>query len=380
MQSGNASGFWSYVHADDDASHGRIAQLARDIVAEYEMQTAEAIDLFLDRDDLSWGQAWKDVINQALASVAFFVPVITPRFFKSVECRREMTQFTDEATALGVRQLVMPILWVDVPALRMPKERDDLMDAIVDIQWVDWTQLRHAARNSSEYTLAVEKLAKQLVEANAIVDQVDLATQAANLGEPDAEEDESGVLERLAEMELAMPEWTTTVEAMSADIRALGHVAEEGTAEIKAGGAQTQSFAGRLTLLRKIAARLQGPADDLQAHGEQFISRLVAVDRGVQVLIAGARDEVAGDPSARAAFDLYFDSLRNLDDEAQVTVINTEGLLQSVVPLQKLSRDMKKPTQSISNGLVRLREGVDVIHGWVEQIDGLGWENLPIDE
>jgi len=34
-------GFWSYVHADDDAESGRIAQLARDVVAQFEMLTGE---------------------------------------------------------------------------------------------------------------------------------------------------------------------------------------------------------------------------------------------------------------------------------------------------------------------------------------------------
>jgi len=42
-----AAGFWSYVHADDDAERGRISQLAREVMAQYRLNTASELDLFL---------------------------------------------------------------------------------------------------------------------------------------------------------------------------------------------------------------------------------------------------------------------------------------------------------------------------------------------
>jgi hypothetical protein len=86
-------GFWSYVHADDEMDWGRISNLARDIVGHYEGLRAEKIELFLDRDDLHWGDQWRHKIDAALSNVAFFVPVITPRYFASAECRRELQFF-----------------------------------------------------------------------------------------------------------------------------------------------------------------------------------------------------------------------------------------------------------------------------------------------
>jgi len=68
-----AQGFWSYVHKDDKTESGRISQLARDVVAQYEMITGEAIELFLDRDSLEWGDEWQAKVDASLASVAFFI-------------------------------------------------------------------------------------------------------------------------------------------------------------------------------------------------------------------------------------------------------------------------------------------------------------------
>lgn len=53
-------GFWSYVHADDEVEGGRITELARDVVNQFEMNSGEAISLFLDRDAIDWGENWKE--------------------------------------------------------------------------------------------------------------------------------------------------------------------------------------------------------------------------------------------------------------------------------------------------------------------------------
>ncbi|MFJ4074786.1 TIR domain-containing protein [Curtobacterium sp. NPDC089991] len=373
----SASGFWSYVHADDEATHGRIAQLARDIVAEYEAQTTEKIQLFLDRDDLKWGDAWRSVIDEALASVAFFIPVVTPRFFKSVECRRELKQFADRAKALGVKQLIMPILWIDVPDLHDPAKRDDVMDMVVDFQWEPLTNLRHATRDSPEYTKAVESLAARISSVNAAVDELDLAhlATAAEEVEDEAPDD----MERLAEMEEAMPNWIEAMSDITEDVKAFGTVAEAGAADLNSESPQTKSFAGRLTLVRQMAQQLQVPADAAEVHGGEFATRLASVDRGVQILIARADEAAEGDTEAREGLAKFFASLKGLDREAQGAVIGVSGLLESVRPITKTSRDMKKPVQALQNGLVHVQEGVAVIHGWIEQIDRLGWD-LPDPE
>jgi hypothetical protein len=80
-------GFWSYVHADDHAENGKITSLAEDVTSQYELLTGERINLFLDKNSLEWGEQWKKKVDEGLGSVAFFIAVITPRYFMSAECR-----------------------------------------------------------------------------------------------------------------------------------------------------------------------------------------------------------------------------------------------------------------------------------------------------
>lgn len=114
---GTAAAFWSYVHADNDAEGGRILDLAARVRGAYRLFTAEDLDLFVDRKDVLWGDAWRDRIDEAIAGTTFFIPIVTPSYFQSEECRRELLQFTSEATRLGLEQLLMPIYWAPVTAL-----------------------------------------------------------------------------------------------------------------------------------------------------------------------------------------------------------------------------------------------------------------------
>ncbi len=147
----NLQGFWSYVHADDQAEAERISRLARDVAGQFEMLTGESLALFLDRDAVKWGEDWRDKIDSSLASVAFFIPVMTPRYFMSPECRRELQFFARRATNLGIKELVLPLLYVDVPALHDETATDDLIALVRTFQWEDWRELRFAELTDEGY-------------------------------------------------------------------------------------------------------------------------------------------------------------------------------------------------------------------------------------
>src|SRR4051812_13855319 len=98
----NATGFWSYVHADDQAEGGRILALAHHLQEEYALLTGDKLRLFLDRDDLRWGDEWREKLDHALAGVTFFIPIVTPRYFASQECRAELLAFESRARNVGL--------------------------------------------------------------------------------------------------------------------------------------------------------------------------------------------------------------------------------------------------------------------------------------
>jgi hypothetical protein len=365
---GNAQGFWSYAHRDDEAEAGRISQLARDVVAQYEMITGEAIELFLDRDSLEWGDEWQAKVDASLASVAFFIPVLTPRYFQSAECRRELNVFARLAERLGVRELVMPILYIDVPALHDDPPEDETMVLVKSFQWESWVDLRFADSASSEYRRAVAKLARRLADANALAERTDVSAAAIALSEGD-DDQELGVLDLMARAEEAMPQWSETMQEITREIENISTLAQATTAEMAQGDKQGKGFAARLTAARRMAKELDGPAQRIDNLGEQFARQLYEIDQGVRLLIERLPGEVEEDPEGRESACEFFQSVRLMADSAEEGLGALKGMVDAMSPIEGMSRDLRPRLRKLNHGLTLMYEGRNVIRSWVAQIE-----------
>ncbi|MDQ0612399.1 hypothetical protein QF046_000040 [Microbacterium sp. W4I4] len=363
-------GFWSYVHNDDDASFGKIVQLGRDLKSQYEMVTGTSVELFLDRDSLAWGDAWESVIHSNLGTVAFFIPVITPAYFKSAACRAELERFAERTSKEGLKGLLLPILWVPSSELDEEASTDPLVQIVKDRQWEDWTYLRHDERGSSEYSKTLEKMAKRIQRANEAADLAEAAAlpESDDAADGDEADDEPGRLEKLAEMEENVNLWMDDIVEANEGLKQMGEIAQARTAEMNV-DPRARTFAGRLTLVRQIAGELQAPADRIKEAGIAFAMKVSAVDEGVRIIIDSAPEEIAADPEAIEQFRSFFNQLRDLDAVTTTVDSQLSGFVSSIAPLQKQSRDMKKPVEAATVGVTRIQAAIGIIHDWIALID-----------
>jgi hypothetical protein len=367
-------GFWSYVHRDDEDVDGRISKLARDLVARYGMITGEDIQLFLDRDSIEWGDEWRARVDESLATVAFFIPVLTPRYFQSVECRRELNHFARKAEELGIKELVMPIHYVDVPGLDQDDIDDPAMALIKRFQWRDWRELAFADTASPEYRREVALMAKRLMEANRAAEQADTTTSAIELIEGGEEDESPGLLDRMAEAEEALPEWNTTLVQLTQEIEALGNMMSEGAADIRRGENQGPGFAARLVVARRIARDLDEPADRIEVLAREFTRQLNAVDSGVRVMIEQVPGEIQEDEGNRAVICEFFASIRGLVAGAESGLGSLQGMIDSMQPLERMSRDLRPHLRKLRQTLTLVTEGRAVMREWVRLMDATGVE------
>jgi hypothetical protein len=361
-------GFWSYVHADDDADSGRIAQLARDVRAQFEMLTGEPIDLFLDRDQLAWGDDWRPEIDSSLASIAFFVPVITPRYFKSDECRRELNFFARRAERLGVKELVLPVLWVSFPGLHDDNPADDLISLVKRFQWSDWTTLKFEELGSGEYRRAVVQLAERLVKANANA-EVSAATLDLDAVAAADDEDEFGSLDKLGAMEESLPHMTEILVEVGEAIQDIGRAMQGATEDIRANVNPKAEVANRLRVARDLATRLAEPAGQVRSLGSNFSGSLNDVDEGVRIIIERAPAEIADTPDALEQFESFFSSIREMVTQAEVGMGAISSMIAQSEPIEKMSRDLRKPLRTLREGLTLFVDGLSIMRGWVKLID-----------
>lgn len=366
-------GFWSYVHADDEAEEGRITRLARDVVAQYELITGEVIEVFLDKDAIEWGENWRGRIDDSLASVVFFVPIITPRYFSSAECRRELQFFARRATALGVKELIMPLVYVRIPGLSDDLPADEAVSLVKQFQWEDWTVLRFADPHSGEYRKAVACLAERLVRANEHVQQVDLAGAAEDLvqsGMSDGDEDETpGFLDQVAKAEEDLPKWSDTMLVIGEQIEEIGVVMQQATEEMAKGDAQGKGFAARLTIAKILAHQLRQPAERIVSFGSEFTSYLHSVDTGIRALISRAPVEVEEDAAAEEQVCQFFDMVRQLAGSAHEGLGSLQQMVDAIDGIQGMSRDLRPSLRALRKGLTVMIEGREVSDEWVKLID-----------
>lgn len=159
--------FMSYVRFDDQHEDGRLSEFRERLSAEVRMQTGEAFPIFQDRNDIQWGENWKQRIDDSLDGSTFLIPIITPSFFRSEACREEVDRFRGRETELNKYDLILPVYYVNCPAVNDPTNPTiaSLAELIFSHQYADWRELRFEPLTSPEIGRMLAKMAVQIREA-----------------------------------------------------------------------------------------------------------------------------------------------------------------------------------------------------------------------
>jgi hypothetical protein len=367
-------GFWSYVHADDVAEGGRIKQLANHLCEQYALISGESIEIFVDHDALEWGDNWREHVDSSLASILFFIAVITPRYFLSVECRRELQEFTRGAERLGVRELVLPLVYVDVPTLREESPPDEAVALVKTYQWADWRELRFEDVTSRAYRRAVAALAQRLIDANQRVLAAEISAPRASDGALVPSETR-GTLDVLAAGEEALTGMTETQGDLGSETEMVGNLVQQATDDIQR-AEQQGTFADQLAVARRLAHDLSLPAERVLELANNYTTDLYKVDGATRTIIAKLLTEASGNPTKRAEWDEFADAIIRLADTTNRSAAITREFMDSLSQLESLSRELQPPIQKLRHGLTIFTEGASVINEWRRLVDEANIQTL----
>jgi TIR domain-containing protein len=187
--------FMSYTHLDDERDGRRLTEFRKHLSSEVRAQTGEAFVIFQDRTHIEWGQNWEERIDGAINQVTFLIPIISPGYFKSQQCRDELEKFLKRERELGRNDLILPLYHIDTPLMNDNEKRasDSSAQAIAAHQYADWRDLRFDSFDSAAVCKRLADLAIQIRNAlERTVVTRDLRSEQSQETGPDSDEIRSG--------------------------------------------------------------------------------------------------------------------------------------------------------------------------------------------
>jgi hypothetical protein len=364
-----AAGFWSYVRKDNQGDDGRMLALADDLRAQYRLQTAEELELFVDHESIQWGQAWEERIVDAIAGTTFFIPVVTPSYFRSNACRQELLRFIREAERLGLEQLLLTIYWVLVPDLEVAdvsEAEDEAIRAVGKYQRQDFREVRFEDRSSSAYRKSVSALASEIAERAASAETVDDLPRKRSVElDPvdDQADEEPGIMERIATGEVAMEKITQLLGEIGAEIEAVGQVVGESGAAIQGASKGGQGMKAVLVLTDRLARDLGDPTERIEKLGREYAKGLSELDPGVHAWL----DLVEGEEEPGPEQVEYLLQVEGLAEASDGALKALGELVEGAKTMSMYSRSLRKPANMMRSGLQGVLDGRAIIEEWARR-------------
>jgi hypothetical protein len=175
--------FLSYTRSDDQHDRGAISKFRLRLASAVRAVTGEAFEIFQDIDGLGLGERWLDKLDEMLDQARFFIPILTPSYFKSEACRDELQKFLDAEKRRRRNDLVLPIYYIQCPVLEEAdlREADHLARIVSERQRWDWRDLRLRSFHNRNVQLAIEGLAREIYKVRRRVTLIPLEEFKARL-------------------------------------------------------------------------------------------------------------------------------------------------------------------------------------------------------
>ncbi len=168
MKNATPTLFLSYCHSDN--KENQITRLKEEILNTVNRNTALHVDIFQDNVSIEYGKDFnKEIFQNQLDQTSFFIPILTPSYFKSKMCVKELRYFLKQAHKDSNKR-IMPVYFTRIK----PEVLDlfsipiqTLYKEVMKIQYLDCTNLRkenfRSLKNSDKFLRYTEELSGQLV-------------------------------------------------------------------------------------------------------------------------------------------------------------------------------------------------------------------------
>jgi hypothetical protein len=360
---GSVAGFFSYAHTDNVSEQNRIRRLAELVSAEYSLTTGQDLTLFTDRTDPRWADEWHERVRAGTAATTFFVPIITPRYFRQPDCRAELVEFTCRARALGAAELVMPIVYTHTRELADPTSADDAVALVRRMRHEKWQDLRTDSETSVAHRRAVCRLVARLA---AVVEQTSVQHNESRPGYGAAR-----TLDIVSALGESVPRWRDGFGMVHNAMTRIDALTEKLSLEMANTPFDHGNAIGRLAILRTYADEITKPAQDVLMLGRAFADEVIQLDPSILLLLH--RAAIGGAPTNGEDFvdhccSLIQTTMRRL--RRVTNVVRDYG--SSMNAISGLSEILDDPVNDVAVGVRSMLDGIALISEWEQRLPSPG--------
>ncbi len=358
-----AQGFLSYVRLDNEDYLGVADELKKSLEGRFHAATGRKLQIFVDRENIGWGDDWRGRIRESVQAATFFIPVVTMRYFESEACREELVAFYKYAEELGVTGLILPIVIDGADQIRADDPRDDvqLIERLnyknVNAAWVEgygspeW--LKAIAGMVNELKVKLADAESRLAEREA--ESVDEATAGSEGSGDDEmnEEEEADVLALGADFEnltASTKEVQTSFEHFTGATSAMSGV------DFSSG-----TFQQRQSRLVSVAQALKGPAEEVYVAGSDFEKNVLQTDVRLRAIAEALRSIDA--EQAEEQLQKLVAGFKPTPEMLSV-VPQLDELVQAMKMAALTNVSIRKAVKPAIAGLQSINNALDTVNSW----------------
>lgn len=361
--------FISYARRDDE-QFNFIQPFKEKLDALVTIKSGRSLSIFVDRHDIGWGEDWRARIADSVEAAVIFIPMVTAVYLSRPNCREEFIAFHSKASAVGVAELLLPVLPFSTVVVS-PSSTDEIARIVESRQYKILEDGILNGYSSPQWMSRMAEIADSLIHAWTRASEK-IAEQAGVVGDPDDsiadsvpggespdenEDDDTDLLELTSKLQVCAENMTEAAQALAADIEQLNLEAQSVSA-LKGTPSPKEAQVWTLTMARA----LQGPSAGIGKNGLRLydVTRKmdIALVKLQQLALAANNEQIEG---------MITSGLRHLTE--QFTSLDgvqaqLEGLLDSMKPAEMLSAPLRKSLRPARDGLTAVVDSLNLIAGW----------------
>ncbi|GAB2982391.1 hypothetical protein GCM10027097_39200 [Amycolatopsis acidiphila] len=327
--------------------------------------------LFLDRDSLDWGDDWTERIARAVNEAAFFIPVLSPRYFRSEACREEFRAFVAKARQLGTTDRVLGIVYIRIPDMSIDST-DELVAWAARYQHRELLELRWLAADSDNFRRQANALAQELVDLeNSRAPRIALPGEDASrtgpvFSLPAAPTTATQIpaivgdayLELVATAGEALPTITSHLQRCTVAAKKIRNMIRDYVVAV----IQIGNPSAKLAILTRLVDLTGDAEQDLTENAREFTSAVEDVDTGVQAVLHWPISTFqTGDLDGREALVSQLACLNEHSTTARQELAALHQVMDEAATTAKVARNTFR---NIETSILKLTDGQMIVDRW----------------